>query len=88
MTKINDGGPAFGCGVMPHPTEVTKSVPVAGLTVRDWFAGQALSAIAKNREALSYATVGVEAAQWMAKQAYDLADALLAERSKSQGQEP
>lgn len=76
MSKINDGGPAF-------PT--TKPLehwgdPNQGMTLRDWFAGQALSnpAICKHGD------------EWPQKTAYCFADAMLdaAPVNSSVGEEP
>ena len=38
MSKINDGGPAF-------PLKEPVSSDAAGMTLRDWFAGQALAGV-------------------------------------------
>lgn len=76
--KIDDGGPAF------------PSTYSTGLTKRDWFAGQALPAIIAATSAGQHHPLrgedtaivkGVlEAA--MARDAYAMADAMLAERAK------
>ena len=86
MSHKDDGGPAF-----PTP-EVLYSTPTAstlyggtytttttkssGLSIRDWFAGQALAGLMANRRALD----GDE--RLVATQAYDLADAMLAARKE------
>lgn len=50
-TNTNDGGPAF-----PHPTECSdgRAIPHLGMTLRDWFAGQALAGIISRLGVLSY----------------------------------
>jgi len=48
----------------------------AGMTLRDWFAGQALITLSEQL------VVGEENPRLLAKCAYDIADAMLAERSK------
>ena len=70
MTK-SDGGPAF-----PHTLQYLKSdvsARVYGMSLRDWFAGQAVMAIMQN-EKLPINTVAAEA--------YQMADAMLTERQK------
>lgn len=77
MSARNDGGPAF-----PVPQE-WKHRPVSppeplpcefhGMTLRDWFAGQALMGICANPEIDG--TV-----QRLAEAAYGMADAMLAAR--------
>ena len=61
--KRDDGGPAFPCGADLQP----------GMTLRDWFAGQALSQMPDTA-----AAVGRE----VATLAYAIADAMIAERAK------
>jgi hypothetical protein len=71
-TPINDGGPAF-----PNKDELGNMIP--GMTLRDWFAGQALAEIYTARDCLSYSkdeTIG----QAVARNAYTMADAMLAAR--------
>ncbi len=41
MTKIDDGGPAFPAGYHPEG----NSADQFGMTLRDWFAGQAMAAM-------------------------------------------
>jgi len=70
-TEAKTGGPAF-----PRPGSnygnYSYSNPVDGMTLRDWFAGQALY-VAHQYE---------DCAERLAMHAYNIADALLAERSK------
>ena len=63
MSEQNDGGPAFP---LPsgHP----------GMTLRDWFAGQALAGM------LDFKTAETEEDDWLARIAYGIADAMIAER--------
>lgn len=81
MTKT-DGGPAF-------PTiettlsnlggqQYTAYVPVHGMSLRDWFAGQALMGMFSSNQ--WYTGQGSDAAKW----AYHHADAMLAEREKGE----
>ena len=75
-----DGGPAFGKFIKCGEVAISEG----GLTVRDWFAGQALiqalaMEIVKRRSMISpppFDTDGVATA------CYDVADALLKEREK------
>ena len=68
-----DGGPAF-----PHTLEIRYgngnqgSSVYGGMSLRDWFAGQALNSI----------ITGGFPVPNIAKAAYEVADAMLAERSK------
>jgi hypothetical protein len=70
MTK-KDGGPAFP---MVGQIDEFRSVAITGMTLRDWFAGQALAGVMEK-----YAYVRPEA---NAKEAYALADAMIAQREK------
>lgn len=72
MSKIN-GGAAFP----QHPSAMTKSERVwgePGMTLRDWFAGQALARLVSSDS--------VELPSWahVAAAAYDAADAMLTAR--------
>jgi len=62
--KTNDGGPAFPAGVS------------AGMSLRDWFAGQALTGW------ISDSTANVSEPDNIAEHCYELADAMVAEKEK------
>jgi hypothetical protein len=68
MSTINDGGPAF-----PFDGYGER---VSGMTLRDWFAGQALAGVTSsvNDE------ISVGQVEGIAEIAYALADAMLAAR--------
>ena len=69
-SKINDGGPAFP--VFLHPGELFASMGKAdGMTLRDWFAGQALAS----------GTYTGSDDVWASEQCYIIADAMIAERN-------
>ena len=70
MTDGHDGGPAF-----PQPI-ARPSANIHGMTLRDWFAGQALAGILSNPN-IENAFFNVDAGL-----AYDAADAMLAARSE------
>lgn len=66
---MKDGGPAF----IPTMTEDGKVIPA--MSLRDWFAGQALAGIsATDRAEYTCAEDAVYA--------YDIADAMIAERGR------
>ena len=78
--KQNDGGPAFPT-VRNHEV-LDERVPYPGMTLRDWFAGQALTGMFASEGA------GPSEMSWgdlpdMAQHAYRTADAMLAERRKT-----
>ena len=78
MSAANDGGPAFpevrieqrGDSRYVQPSKVL----VPGMSLRDWFAGQIAAAIM-----VKGARAGLKE---IASDAYDIADAMLAERAK------
>lgn len=73
--KQNDGGPAFPSREH-HGIEGARHVYVeGGMTLRDWFAGQALAGLTSNTDVRVADDV-------MAAGAYGFADAMLAEREK------
>lgn len=76
MPKIDDGGPAFPApgvyldeNITPRCVENGES----GLSLRDWFAGQVLSAFTGER---------IVDADALARTCYRLADAMLAARKQ------
>ena len=77
-TPINDGGPAF-----PYFNPDTEVV-YPGMSLRDWFAGQATANDVKNHRG-DY-DVGLTKYQFTCEQAkYRYADAMLAERNANTG---
>jgi hypothetical protein len=70
MSKINDGGPAFAA----LKVDVWDNPYLAGgMSLRDWFAGQALIGIAIEADLDAKTAAGV---------AYEHADAMLAARAE------
>ena len=76
MSDKNDGGPAFP--VTPD-TQAGHAAAFRGMSLRDWFAGQALMGIF----ASSSETAPSDEAT--ARFAYSVADAMLAERERLMG---
>ena len=71
MTAKNDGGPAFPHGDPTHGGE-------DGMTLRDYFAGQAISQIIAT--CANDTTHGMTKADYFAGRAYEIADAMLKAR--------
>lgn len=67
--KTNDGGPAFPV------QQVANGTTTKGMTLRDWFAGQALA---------GYIVEQCPASDVAAENAYKFADAMLAARELKQ----
>jgi hypothetical protein len=67
MTQRDDGGPAF-----PRPSMATDD----GMTLRDWFAGQAMAGIMGN----SGINHGIYPPDEAARNCYAIADAMLGAR--------
>jgi len=70
MSKINDGGPVHSVAVVDG-----MAYMVTTLTVRDWFAGQALAGTMVGDD--------VEHCDRMGRYCYKMADAMMAEREKA-----
>lgn len=88
-SKIDDGGPAFPHlqkTVSPHTGdhrwEITESYP--GMTLRDWFAGQAMQALVSDPEWREQWVQGSWSAAHgnAAEIAYQYAEAMIAEKRK------
>lgn len=92
MTGINDGGPAFPRSLDPYPNlqDVRRADQASGtgMTLRDWFAGQVLPAIytdAEHEQTWRRTDGNDSFAVMTARVAYQMADAMLAERAKEPG---
>lgn len=87
MSKRNDGGAAFPSTDYLDEKAIGSSL---GMSMRDYFAGQALIAFSTLLTMITGANVsnvkmqndGVIDEPFIAKQAYAIADAMLAERAK------
>lgn len=78
MSKTNDGGPAFPASWHPEMGWSPRDTP-PGMSLRDWFAGQALTGYVA---AHSGPDVAVPEEKSAAINAYIYADAMLAVRNK------
>ena len=78
VSAIIDGGPAFPCPVEFDPNGQLVSHGSFGMTLRDWFAGQALAGLiaasGNHQGQVCYRTEAV------AESAYEAADAMLKAR--------
>ena len=73
---IDDGGPAY-------PSPAGGDPAFSGMSLRDWFAGQALSesiSAAKEIVKMEWCPEDLEVTEYAASLAYEIADAMLAER--------
>ena len=78
MEKTDDGGPAFPFSYS-HPDDPRQLVANRGISIRDYFAGQAMAAFITS-PALSISVQSVEDRGHCADWAYDQADAMLKAR--------
>lgn len=74
MDKVNDGGPAFPASEYLNQT--------AGMSLRDYFAGQALVGILSCGDGLLTTNKALRDEDLAAKNAYLLADAMLQARTE------
>lgn len=83
MNKIDDGGPAFprpyGKGLDPEglPGDEISNSASPGMSLRDWFAGQAISGTLSNNE---WNPDVINDPKRLARWSYVYADAMLAAR--------
>jgi hypothetical protein len=85
MRKINDGGPIHP---IPEVRDMDGNGIMAGwngMSLRDWFAGQALTGLMVMISADKHELPEPKGPVGCAIEAYRLADAMLAERSKAEG---
>jgi hypothetical protein len=76
MSNIDNGGPAFPLNhEIPHPKGLRYDVHWDGMTLRDWFAGQALTIVY-----MRFETSADPCPSDLAMQAYFIADAMLEAR--------
>ena len=78
----NDGGPAFPCEVQDGETAhgTPKWEPCAGMTLRDYFAGQALAGMLANTHYKLDLSLESGVDDSFSARAYRVADAMLAAR--------
>lgn len=94
MTKVNDGGPAFPerrctkvMATGPNGQAEPIMETVGGMSLRDWFAGQAMVGLTAHPKCGPVGHGYETATNCVAREAYALADALLSERSKAGGEQ-
>lgn len=78
MNKINDGGPAF-----PVQIENNCNTGMPGMTLRDYFAARAMQGWLSSYGPGDKHPVGAGDADFEAKRAYAMADAMLAARGEA-----
>ena len=76
---LNDGGPAFPGGL--NSAKVTRVTVEGGMSLRDFFAGQALVSLIHRREMTNCEAYSRPE---LASEAYHYADAMIEERNKKQ----
>lgn len=82
----NDGGPAFpvpaGSNGAEHPADRVWNYAVGGMSLRDWFAGQALAGLCAgmNEGAVRDVADGLRGGRFQVEAAYRFADAMLKAR--------
>jgi hypothetical protein len=73
--KRLDGGAAFPCETYGIRNGKETTIPTNGMSLRDWFAGQALMG------AVAHGTGGCTA-EYLASDSYQIADAMIAARKE------
>ena len=90
MSKINDGGAAFPFTPNPQPFNPLNNTwtqewdeGASGMSLRDWFAGMAMQAIATSVNRWGESRPGVDVHEVIASGAYNIADAMIAEKEET-----
>ena len=86
MSEIETGGPAFPCEQHETLDGSWNQTFDPGMTLRDWFAGQALAACIQKCVPQECNT-GENMEQMFARKAFLVADAMLATRTAAKGDE-
>ena len=84
MTKINDGGPAFPFVSWQSPNGMVSTAHTSGMTLRQWYIGQALAGMAGVTTKACY-DEGMSVAETkasIARQVIGIADVVLALEAK------
>lgn len=86
-TEKADGGAAFPTHEFRQlgPGGAGHMVQTGGMSLRDWFAGQSLMAMLSNNvllDSIDAASPTIKMVPKLAHHSYEIADAMLAERSK------
>ena len=76
--KPKDGGPAFPCW------DTVADLQYEGMSLRDWFAGQALEAKLGFKEIYAAMDAGTLTLRELCSASYEVADAMLAAREEKQ----
>jgi len=87
MSNHDDGGPAFAFSGTPE--QFKQGYADSGMTLRDWYAGQAMAALIGSADSLRASADkaledgrGEQAGHVIARQAYRMADAMIAEKRR------
>jgi len=80
MSTTNNGGPAFPVPQQSFGNGIVLECKADGMSLRDWFAGMALSSLASSEDEYGTTRTVEERGQWM----YDQADAALAARERKE----
>ena len=83
MTAVKNGGPAFPSEGEGHNDPRYHS---PGMSLRDWFAGMSLEYALNRKYGNDWGQDGKDFSGLVAKTAYRIADAMLAEREKQNDQ--
>lgn len=87
MTEAKDGGPAFPLTIVK--TSAANGAPVesdvySGMSLRDWFAGQAIPGIIQQCAGdIPYKPEGTVPEEYFAAKAFAVADAMIAARAEA-----